>query len=288
MASAFGYCKNTANVIQMVQLSHSVVEKDGRSFLSEVASHTRLNHPMHQLKARPSPWQMPSTVHDTLYLDVKISLSQLTTNHFLASLQHAPLTTSATPSPQPQRKDTTLQFQSDSHCNPTGDPNPPKYPLVDYMDSVSHTPEPSDLISFLRNNAPQQCDIDISLQSSASVSLESLQSITWDRVKVATASDQDLAHLTNMLEYGDMPQTRHEWPESLREYFPFRDHLYTLDGVLMYKERVVIPLTLRDNCIQALHSAHQGTSMMTARAESSVFWPGITKAISNARAGCSY
>ena len=84
-------------------------------------------------------------------------------------------------------------------------------------------------------------------------------------------------------------QTRHEWPdESLREYFQFRDHLYTLAGVLMYKERVVIPLTLRDDCIQTLYSAHQGTFMMTARAESSVFWPGITKAIANARAGCSY
>ncbi len=91
-----------------------------------------------------------------------------------------------------------------------------------------------------------------------------------------------------MLEYGDMPKARHEWPESLREYFQFRDHLYTLDGVLMYKERIVIPSALRDDCIQALHSAHQGTAMMTARGESSVFWPGISKAIANARASCGY
>ena len=77
-------------------------------------------------------------------------------------------------------------------------------------------------------------------------------------------------------------------PRTLREYYQFRDHLYTLDGVIMYKERVVIPPTLRDDCIQALHSAHQGASMMTARAESSVFWPGNTKAITNTTAGCSY
>ncbi len=54
----------------------------------------------------------------------------------------------------------------------------------------------------------------------------------------------------------------------------------------MYKNRIVIPPSLRQDCIQALHAAHQGVSRMTARAETSIFWPGITNAIAHVRAQC--
>ena len=54
----------------------------------------------------------------------------------------------------------------------------------------------------------------------------------------------------------------------------------------MYKDRVVIPEQLRGDILSTLHSAHQGTSKMTARANSSVFWPGITQDIESTRRGC--
>merc|ERR1739842_48000 len=66
-----------------------------------------------------------------------------------------------------------------------------------------------------------------------------------------------------------------------------RDHLSTVNGVILYNDRVLVPLSLRTNVLSTLHSAHQGTSTMTARAESSVFWPGITKDIQNIRDRCN-
>ena len=51
------------------------------------------------------------------------------------------------------------------------------------------------------------------------------------------------------------------------------------DGVILYKDCILIPVSLRQHMLAILHSAHQGISSMTARAESSVFWPGITPAI---------
>ncbi|CAG2216565.1 unnamed protein product [Mytilus edulis] len=45
---------------------------------------------------------------------------------------------------------------------------------------------------------------------------------------------------------------------------------------------------LRDEVLFALHAAHQGVTAMISRAESSVFWPGITPAISAQRAGCNH
>lgn len=83
-----------------------------------------------------------------------------------------------------------------------------------------------------------------------------------------------------------MPENRHEIPETLRTLFPFREHLHTSDGVILYKDRLVIPPSLRQVVVDSLHSAHQGITARTARAESSVFLPGITPAITKLRATC--
>ncbi|XP_021338995.1 uncharacterized protein K02A2.6-like [Mizuhopecten yessoensis] len=93
--------------------------------------------------------------------------------------------------------------------------------------------------------------------------------------------------LLGIIESG-VPDNRQGIPETLREFFPFRDHLHTADGVILYKDRVVIPPSLTHEVLDSLHSAHQGVTAMTARAESSVFWPGITPAISNLRATCQH
>ena len=56
----------------------------------------------------------------------------------------------------------------------------------------------------------------------------------------------------------------------------------------MFKDRVVIPISLWNKILQSLHSAHQGVSSMLARAEDSVFWPGITSAITTMRKQCTH
>ena len=53
-------------------------------------------------------------------------------------------------------------------------------------------------------------------------------------------------------------------PEALREYHQFRDHLHTIDGIAIYKDRVVIPSSLS---LSTLHSTHRRVSSMIARAE---------------------
>ncbi len=62
--------------------------------------------------------------------------------------------------------------------------------------------------------------------------------------------------LVDLLESG-IPQFRHKLPELLREYFQFRHGLYTVDGVVLYKDRVVIflhPSGMRCYPIYMLHT----------------------------------
>ena len=84
-----------------------------------------------------------------------------------------------------------------------------------------------------------------------------------------------------------MPEVLSQYPSALQQYYKHRDNLYTVDGVIMYNNRVLIPPSLRSKVLSALHAAHQGTSSMTSRARSSEFWPGITDCISKTRELCS-
>ena len=63
------------------------------------------------------------------------------------------------------------------------------------------------------------------------------------------------------------------------KFWPYRESLHVLDGVILYYVRVVIPTSLCSRVLQILHSAHQGVSAMESHARAIVFWPRITKDI---------
>ena len=74
--------------------------------------------------------------------------------------------------------------------------------------------------------------------------------------------------------------------QELREYYQHRDCLSQVDGVPLYKNRVVVPQALRAAVLETLHSAHQGITGMTLRAQSGVWWPGVTPQIKEFRDKC--
>lgn len=59
-----------------------------------------------------------------------------------------------------------------------------------------------------------------------------------------------------------------------------------VDGVPLFKERAIVPKSLRAEVLEVLYSAHQGVTGMNERAQSSVWWPGITPQIQEKRDKC--
>ena len=112
--------------------------------------------------------------------------------------------------------------------------------------------------------------------------LESLRSVTWDRVREATSSDVNMHTLEEMATDG-IPDSKNEMPETIRDYRQYGENITSTDGVILYKDRVIVPPSLRGEILSTLHAAHQGISMMTALAESFVFWSGISADISTTR-----
>ena len=120
---------------------------------------------------------------------------------------------------------------------------------------------------------------------SVSATTDLIRSITWDDVRTTTTSDPEMLRLIDFINNG-FPEATSDVPVVIRPYHRYRDHLSEYDGVVLYKDRVVIPPALRHRVLQALHAAHQGVSMMDSRAASSFFWPGMSQAISDTRSRC--
>ena len=113
---------------------------------------------------------------------------------------------------------------------------------------------------------------------------EKLTSITWDRLSSETVRDSDLSTVCEAVVAG-FPDAFKSNPAT-SPYWQYRDNLHVTDGVLIYKDRVVIPTSLRPAVLNALHSAHQGVSTMGLRARSTVFWPGMTYDTEQRRLSC--
>ena len=113
----------------------------------------------------------------------------------------------------------------------------------------------------------------------------SIGMITWQRLQEATKEDKILARLMEDIQRG-LPDSSNDMIPEVRPYHKYRHGLVIVDGVVCYKDRVVIPETLRAQVLGTLHAAHQGVSSMVNRAEQAVFWPGITTDINRTRAMC--
>lgn len=180
--------------------------------------------------------------------------------------------------------------------SPSGHSSPPKLHLEDDIsistidnETTSMRDIQRSLSSILQSSVVATGDHHLhhNVQSAMAAALSDMRTVTWNTVKVATQSDPELLELLTCIEDG-ISETSSELTPSIRLYHQYRDNLYSIDGVIIYKNRIVIPLSLRPSILGALHASHQGVSSMVARAEASVFWPGITADITATRSNCNH
>ena len=126
---------------------------------------------------------------------------------------------------------------------------------------------------------------EVELESNIEHQVAATSPISWQQIRDEVSKDKVMGLLADQITEG-FPPDRKLLRLELREYFHHRDHLSQVDGVPLYKGRVIIPVSLRRAVLETLHSAHQGVTGMTLRAQSSVWWPGITPQIKETRDKC--
>ena len=109
--------------------------------------------------------------------------------------------------------------------------------------------------------------------------------ILWPEIISETAADSTLCQLISTITQG-FPEKAADLSSELIPYWSIRNQLQVDSDVVWYNDRIVLPPSLRARALDVLHSAHQGVSGMTDRAQSVVYWPGITEDIHRARTSC--
>ena len=157
--------------------------------------------------------------------------------------------------------------------------------LNSFADAVSRNPNRYAEIAASTSPMHQDDIEEDSLVAGIFDDLGKFFAVTLERVKAESRSDKEIVQLTHAIK-DRFPKSKSEMPSEIASYWEFRHGLTSLDGIAMYMDRIVIPVKLRSRVIENLHSAHQGTSGMCSRAQMTVFWPGITSDIDDARAKC--
>ena len=109
--------------------------------------------------------------------------------------------------------------------------------------------------------------------------------ISIERIKEESLKDSTQNLLKDTIFRG-WPEQRKNVPYELFEYWTFRCDLVLDDGLILKNNRILIPESLREEVLKALHTAHQGETKSLLLARESVFWPRIASDIQKMVQNC--
>ena len=79
-----------------------------------------------------------------------------------------------------------------------------------------------------------------------------------------------------------------EWTKNqCKQYYPFREEISQVDGILLKGTRIIIPVSMRCEMLQRLHDGHMGIEKTKQMARDTIYWPGMNSDIDNLTANCA-
>lgn len=136
-------------------------------------------------------------------------------------------------------------------------------PIADALSRVSLQPAAA-------NSQLPQLDI-CYVTNKLSASQARLQHI-WEE----TTSDPTLNGLREKIFRG-WADEREKCPESLYDYWSFREKLTIKDGLILKADWIVVPSSLCREMLSIIHQGYLGREKCLLRARTSIFWPSLTK-----------
>merc|ERR1711891_40610 len=110
---------------------------------------------------------------------------------------------------------------------------------------------------------------DITATTNYIMNNDEISVVTWDKLKLAAEEDSAMVKLMEVVMRG-FPQNSYEVDDDIKPFHKFRYDLHVADGVVCYKDRIVVPAKLREQLLETIHAAHQGVTGMMGRVEDTV------------------
>ena len=118
--------------------------------------------------------------------------------------------------------------------------------------------------------------------------INSIEDISLDisNLKLAAHKDSVLNTVKEFVKNG-FPNINEVLDPNVKEYFKLKNDLSIINDFLTYRNRIVIPDTLRKNVMDILHVGHAGSAAMKSQARDIVFWPHIDNDIDKITKNCT-
>ena len=98
--------------------------------------------------------------------------------------------------------------------------------------------------------------------------------ISIEEIQHVLSQDAHLQQLKTFIIAG-WPHTKDELHTDIRPYWPYRDKLVVIDGVILKGRHIIIPDSLKQQVLMQLHTNHMGIEKTKLLAHESVFWHNI-------------
>ena len=106
------------------------------------------------------------------------------------------------------------------------------------------------------------------------------------KIQCATAEDETMVKLSQTIAAG-WPRHRKNCDLLIRQYWPIRDELHVIQGVVYAGEHVGILNSMRSEMLQKLHETHLVMEKCRARARSVMYWSAMSNDINEMIAKCA-
>ena len=101
-----------------------------------------------------------------------------------------------------------------------------------------------------------------------------------------TENDPQMSALKTVIMQG-WPESRKQCKTEVIDFWNYRDELSYVDGLILKSNKIVIPRVLRQNMLEIVHdTGHFGVEKSLSRARDVMFWPRISKDISQYVLNC--
>jgi hypothetical protein len=157
--------------------------------------------------------------------------------------------------------------------------------MMRFNPTTRHVPGKEMVISDALSRAPlQDTGKDTELASEVEAYVDMIQ-LNWpvlpariSQIKKTMESDEVLGVVAEYIVNG-WPRREESVPMALCPYYQVKAELSVVDGLLVYRDRIVVPTEMRQEVLACLHESHQGISKCRERAESAIWWPQISRDI---------